>query len=259
MPADYATLASVYDTLGMSALAENAAPALLDFAQRNEWMGRRILDLGCGTGVALTWLAKRGYIITGLDISPAMLNVAQERVEAASLNQVSAQLRQQDIRQIDVQGEYDLVLAFNVLNELDNLRDLEAVLTGAQRVLNQKRMLIFNVETLEGLASAAVGHDAEQIMYDDPAALTVATRTDYDYERQTLTRSYLIFQRENRGVEAGWSRHDTQIVARGFPITALASLVQRCGFDLLAVLTPEMTLYESGSSARQLFFVAVKR
>lgn len=259
MPADYAILASVYDTLGMSVLAESATPALLDFAQRNEWMGRRILDLGCGTGAAMTWLAKRGYIVTGLDLSTQMLNVAQERIAAASLNQVSAQLRQQDIRQIDVQGEYDLVLAFNVLNELDSLRDLEAVLTGAHRVLNQKRMLLFNVETLEGLASASVGHDAEQIMYDDPAALTVATRTHYDYERQALTRSYLIFQRGDRNSDAGWSRNDAQIVARGFPITALASLVQRSGFDLLAVLTPEMTLYEPGSSARQLFFVAVKR
>lgn len=255
MPTDYAVLASVYDTLGMSRLAASATPALLDFAQRNEWMGRRILDLGCGTGAAMIWLAQRGYIVTGLDISTAMLNIAQARIEAASLNSVSAQLRQQDIRHIDVQGEFDLVLAFNVLNELDSLRDLEAVLTGAHKILNPGRMLLFNVETLEGLASAAVGHDAEQILYDDPAALTVATRTNYDYERQALTRGYLVFQREQHG----WARHDTQIVTRGFPITALASLAQRSGFELLAVLTPEMTLYEPGSSARQLFFVAVKK
>jgi 2-polyprenyl-3-methyl-5-hydroxy-6-metoxy-1,4-benzoquinol methylase len=262
MPADYATLAPIYDTLGMAAQSEALIPGLLDFAQRNEWMGRRVLDLGCGTGAALIWLARRGYVVAGLDTSAEMLRVAQARAEAASLNTVSAQFRQGDIRRLDGGVEYDLALALNVLNEMESLRDVEAVFMGAHKSLAEGRMFIFSVETLEGLAAAAVGHDAEQILFDDHASLTVAARAHYDYERQALTRSYLIFRRDGGvvgGSSDGWTRYDTQVVARGYPITALASLAGRCGFDVLAALTPELTLYEPGASARQLFFVTVRR
>jgi ubiquinone/menaquinone biosynthesis C-methylase UbiE len=35
--------------------------------------GRTALDVGCGTGHFTRWLAGRGYRVTGLDLSPAML------------------------------------------------------------------------------------------------------------------------------------------------------------------------------------------
>src|SRR5262245_9384468 len=145
MPSDYAILANIYDTLGMSASATNATPRLLDFAQRSEWMGRRILDLGSGTGAALEWLGKHGYITTGIDSSPEMINVARTRLSAAN---VEAGLRQQDIRRMELADEYDMILALNVLNELDSLRDLEAVFKGAHQALASERMFIFNLTTL---------------------------------------------------------------------------------------------------------------
>ena len=38
-----------------------------------------VLDLGCGTGAMTAELAKRGYDMTGLDISPEMLSRAYGR------------------------------------------------------------------------------------------------------------------------------------------------------------------------------------
>ena len=38
-----------------------------------------ILDLGCGTGLHDEELLKRGYEITGLDISPNMIDIAKKR------------------------------------------------------------------------------------------------------------------------------------------------------------------------------------
>src|SRR2546427_8058403 len=42
---------------------------------------RTILDLGCGTGSHDIPLARRGYQVTGLDQSPAMLSLARKRSE----------------------------------------------------------------------------------------------------------------------------------------------------------------------------------
>ena len=46
--------------------------------------GRRLLDLMCGTAEVSLELARRGYRVLGLDLSPAMLRVAAERLAAAA-------------------------------------------------------------------------------------------------------------------------------------------------------------------------------
>ncbi|NJL56976.1 hypothetical protein HC928_18860, partial [bacterium] len=57
MPNAADILAPVYDRLGLHQSAAALTPRLLTFAQQNAGWGRRILDLGCGTGGSLLWLA----------------------------------------------------------------------------------------------------------------------------------------------------------------------------------------------------------
>ena len=47
--------------------------------------GTRLLDVGCGAGFALLLAAGRGATVSGLDVAAPMLDVARERVPAASL------------------------------------------------------------------------------------------------------------------------------------------------------------------------------
>jgi SAM-dependent methyltransferase len=55
------------------------APAL---ARLGDVRGRRILDLGCGHGMAAVVLARRGADVVGLDLSIGYLREAQERARA---------------------------------------------------------------------------------------------------------------------------------------------------------------------------------
>jgi ubiquinone/menaquinone biosynthesis C-methylase UbiE len=52
--------------------------------------GSRVLDLGCGTGIASAALAERGMIVTGIDISTPMLAHARKRVLDATFVNASA-------------------------------------------------------------------------------------------------------------------------------------------------------------------------
>ena len=49
----------------------------LDLASQRP--GSAILDVGCGTGMLATQLARRGHAVTGVDPAPAMLGVARRR------------------------------------------------------------------------------------------------------------------------------------------------------------------------------------
>lgn len=80
----------------------------------------RVLELGCGTGTTALKLASAVAEITGTDISPAMINIAEDkaRAEGAANTRFLAGTVETALR--DVQGA-DAVLAFNLLHLVDDL------------------------------------------------------------------------------------------------------------------------------------------
>jgi SAM-dependent methyltransferase len=49
--------------------------------------GTRLLDVGCGSGLALVLAARRGAVPSGIDISPGLLGIARERLPEADLHE----------------------------------------------------------------------------------------------------------------------------------------------------------------------------
>ncbi len=72
--------------------------------------GERVLDMACGTGRHSHELARRGFEVVGVDISPDLLAIAEADAEAESLN---ASFLAADLRQLDFDEEFDLVLNLN--------------------------------------------------------------------------------------------------------------------------------------------------
>jgi SAM-dependent methyltransferase len=70
--------------------------------------GARILDVGCGPGRHAVELARRGYAVTGVDISRRFLDVAAERARDAG---VSAAFFQVDARQMPFDDEFEAVIS----------------------------------------------------------------------------------------------------------------------------------------------------
>ncbi|MBN1880302.1 methyltransferase domain-containing protein [bacterium] len=68
---------------------------------------RRILDIGCGTGRHAIELARRGFSVTGVDLSESMLKKAHEKAAKAG---VSVEFKQMDARQLDLPLEFDGII-----------------------------------------------------------------------------------------------------------------------------------------------------
>ncbi len=67
----------------------------------------KILDIGCGTGRHDIELAKRGYNVTGIDLSPSMIEKAKENAKKANVN---IDFGVADARKPHFEDEFDLVI-----------------------------------------------------------------------------------------------------------------------------------------------------
>lgn len=122
----------------------------VDFIEKeiNNDKNCKILDVGCGTGRHAIELTKRGYRVTGVDLSENMLKKAQENASNAG---VEIDFRQADARNLPFEGEFDLVIMLCEggfpLMETDEMNF--QILESAARSLDKKGKLIFT--TLNGL------------------------------------------------------------------------------------------------------------
>lgn len=71
--------------------------------------GRKILDVACGVGRHSIPLARRGYRVTGVDLSTACLDEAQRRAEA---EQLAIAWHRGDMRELPWRDRFDGALCF---------------------------------------------------------------------------------------------------------------------------------------------------
>jgi SAM-dependent methyltransferase len=108
----------------------------------------KILDIGCGTGRHSIELAKRGYDLTGIDLSESLLERAREKSSAQNLRIV---FQKHDARNLPFSNEFDLAImicegAFPLM-ETDEMN--YGILKNAANSLKSNGKLIFT--SLNGL------------------------------------------------------------------------------------------------------------
>jgi 2-polyprenyl-3-methyl-5-hydroxy-6-metoxy-1,4-benzoquinol methylase len=105
----------------------------------DDWQGKKVLEIGCGTGRITERLARWGARVTATDISGEMLDVAHARLRDMP-GIVSPEFRVMSVFDIDVDvKDYDLVVMVNVLGRLSN--PFEAIRQIASRMSGDCRFV----------------------------------------------------------------------------------------------------------------------
>lgn len=94
--------------------------------------GEAVLELGCGTGMAAVALARAGAVVTAVDLSPRMLEIARARAGAVGLDISFVEGELLDIPVAN--GSQDAIFMSFVLDLIDT-PDLARVLDGCRRAL----------------------------------------------------------------------------------------------------------------------------
>jgi SAM-dependent methyltransferase len=141
--AAYETLAPFYDLFTADYEHEPVLEQVEALARRHGLRGRRLLDVGCGTGKSFLPLLRRGYDVTACDISPAMVERARAKVGDA------AQVVVADMRALPWRGAFDLVTCLDdALNYLLTEADLQAALRSISAALRPGGVAVFDVNAL---------------------------------------------------------------------------------------------------------------
>jgi len=161
LPDEYAAIADLYDYV-VPYRTRTDIDFYVDAARES---GGPVLELGCGTGRVLIPTARAGTAITGLDLSPRMLDVCRKRLGAEPADvQSRVDLVEGSMTNFDLGHTFQLVtMPFRPFQHLLTVDDQLACLEGIRRHLASSGRLVFDLfnPSLDALVNMPIGEESE--------------------------------------------------------------------------------------------------
>lgn len=138
--------------------AEQEIDSVLDLA---DLQSGDVLDMACGPGRHATALAKRGFRVTGVDLSPFLLRQASGLAQEES---VSIEWVKEDMRSFARPESFDLAISlFTSFGYFDDRRDDVRVLRNVCKSLREGGALVMEMAGKECLASVFAPTGSEKL------------------------------------------------------------------------------------------------
>ncbi|WP_303673070.1 class I SAM-dependent DNA methyltransferase [Vampirovibrio chlorellavorus] len=157
----YHQLAHLYDWPGALEFARKITDKDLQIlSEFGIQPGAHLLDLGCGTGTLALSLAQKGYQVTGIDLSAAMLAQAQAK-QAEYPEPMTVRWVQGDMRDFVLEAPVNAVLChYDSLNHLSNETELRCAFLQVAQALQPDGLFLFDLNTLENYQTFWNGKDS---------------------------------------------------------------------------------------------------
>lgn len=150
LPIEYQHMPEYFDVHNIDQNTETKN-ALIEKLLREQKV-KTVLDMTCGTGSQVFYLAKQGYEVIGSDFSPALLTMAREK---AKNMHSAATFIDGDMRNVKV-GQFDAVITiFNAIGHLVQ-SDFDIALKNIHANLKEQGIYVFDIFNLDALTEEAV-------------------------------------------------------------------------------------------------------
>lgn len=208
----------------------------IPYAKYAEWVqknapasaGKKLVDIGCGTGVLSVQFAKAGYEVIGVDLSESMLTVAQNR---SLENHLSISYICQSMTEMDGIEEMDIaVIAIDSLNYLETLQEVEQTFHHVFHSLVEGGHLFFDVHSLYKMDEI---YPNGPFTYEDDEVAYI-WNTEMGEERHSIYHDISFFVKDENGY---YERFEESHYQRTFPIELYENLLKKIGYTSVFVST----------------------
>ena len=196
----YKNLAASYDRLTNDVDYEATVEFYMEILRREDLKPRTVVDLACGTGSVTEILARKGYRVTGVDMSEEMLTeAAMKTMDMEEPPVYSCQL----LQQLRLPRGVDMaVCALDSLDYILDPADCKEAIRRAYKVLNPGGIFIFDVNTPEKLRAMD-----DQVFLDEDDDVYCVWRGEFDEETNICSYGMDLFQRHGTVWERSFEEH----------------------------------------------------
>jgi len=196
--------------------------------EREIFPGAKVLDAGCGTGRYAAELARRGYVVHGIDLSAELIAEATRSVGSLS---GSLSFAVGNILAL-APTRYDVILCRGVLNDLVDDDSRQAVFAAFRRALGPEGVVILDVREWEATAERKAREPVfRKSVATDRGMLTFTSVTELDVKDRRL----IVTERHTLNPHLNHDGHerssDYLFAMRCWTRDELQSSLSRRGFD----------------------------
>lgn len=206
-----------------------------------EGEGRRLLDIGCGTGSFLIRMSQYGWIGSGIDKSAEMIEIARDKARNTELK-----FYVRDMRDFNLNGRFDLITCiFDSINYILNINDLREVFYNVEDHLAKGSYFVFDFITpFHGMNFSGVQEES----YKD---FNFSINPEFD--RQSCIKTM------NIEILYGGHRYSEVHKQRCYEIQEVTNLLESTGFRISDTINIYSQTEDSESSEpTRVFFVVHK-
>lgn len=244
MNGGYREFADAYDALTFNVPYERIAAYYSQIIRRMTG-GRRVLDLGCGTGNLSVRLAKRGFKVVGMDASEGMLMYAAQKSHEVTWLRGCMERGAPGVRADAVISTLDNI------NHLPNREAVESCFRGAAKALEEGGVFAFDVNTIYKHREILGGNT---FVYDVDGVYC-AWSNEFREEDNGVDIELDLFFERNDGVYIRGGERFREIA---FTEQELCEMLEAAGFEVVRVWE-YLTTKAPTAASEKLMIVARKR
>lgn len=243
----YHYFATIYDYLMSDLPYTEWVTYVQKIRDKSQHEGRRLLDLGCGTGTLSLLLSKAGFEVTGVDLSEEMLAIAHAKEGSESIAYF-----QQNMTELELRQTFDVVVIFcDVLNYLRTEEEIGETLRRVHNHLTDGGLLMFDVHSvykMEHLFNDQVYASSDE----DVAYIWQCISGD---EPLSVFHELSFFIKNKR---ASYTRFDEVHYQKTYSIDQYKQILKETGFELTDI-SGGFSFGAPTNTTERIFFSAVKK
>lgn len=243
----YKDFAYIYDALMKDVDYEKWTSYIEAIFQSHGLKPESIVDLACGTGGVTNILAKRGYQVTGVDISEDMLASAREKARKSGLR---VPYICQNIINLELHHPVDAITCMcDGFNYILDKQDMKSAFIKIYSYLKPGGLLVFDISSYYKLSSVL----GNNIMADTGEDISLIWYNKFIKKDNTLEMNLTFFIKEGNY----YKRSDETHLQKAYQQDEIIELLTECNFTNVTCLSP-FSMTPPQKRSQRIFFTAVK-